>query len=88
MLTGSGCKGQMETAMAGWGAGLWFHYQLIRLQQASVALFPLEARKSILKGRFGGKKCDSLNGHAAFAFKCEKFCLSIQLNGKEQRDPQ
>lgn len=58
--------------------GLWFHYQLIKLQQASVAQFPLEAGKSILQGQFG-KKCDNSNGHAPFAFKCENFCLSIQL---------
>lgn len=63
---------------------LWFHYQLIKLQQASVAQFPLEARKSILQGRVGEKKCDNSNGHASFAFKCENFCLSIQLNGDEQ----
>lgn len=56
MLSGSGCKGRMEPARV-WGRGsLWFHDQLIKLQQASVAQFPLEARKSILQGQFGKKK--------------------------------
>lgn len=47
MLSGSGCRGQMEPARE-WGGGFWFHYQLIKLQQPSVAQFPLELGKSIL----------------------------------------
>lgn len=58
MLSGSGCKEQSYKGVCvlGLGAGgLWFHYQLIKFQQASVAQFPLEARKSILQGQFGKK---------------------------------
>lgn len=67
-------KERMEpaTVVGAWG----FHCQLIKLQQASVAQFPLEARKSILQGQFG-KKCDNSNGHAPFAFKCEIFAFQF-----------
>lgn len=54
MPSGSGRRGQMEPAWVR-GGGFWFHYQLIKLQQPSVAQFPLEPGKSILLCQFGGK---------------------------------
>lgn len=73
---GGAAKERMEGLRCG-ERGLWFHRQLIKLQQASVAQFPLEARKSILQGQFGEKKCDNANGRPPFAFKCKIFFASF-----------
>lgn len=77
MLSGSDHKERTEPAM---GGGLWFHYQLIRLQQPSVARFPLEARKSILQGRFGGRgSVTTLMDMQHLHLNVRTFCLSVQL---------
>lgn len=77
MLSGSGRRGQTEAARVG---GFWFHYQLIRLQQPSVAPLPLEHGGSVLLGPFG-EKCHNSNGQQPFAFKRDIFVSTFNSIG-------
>lgn len=70
MLSGSGGTGQMDAAWGWWGGRggggggwgcFWFHWQLIKLQQPSVAALPLEDGEAALLGPLG-HKCPNSNG--------------------------
>lgn len=71
MLSGSGWRGQNGSSkgvcvcVGGGLGGLWFHYQLIRLQLPSVAPLPLENESQSPLGPFG-EKCHNSNGQRPF----------------------
>lgn len=50
----------MEPAWV-WGGGFWFHYQLIKLQQPSVAPFPLEPGEVNPPGSIWAKSVTTLD---------------------------
>lgn len=87
MLSGSGCKGRMESAMV-WGGGLVVSVPTDQITAGISSSVSIRSKEVNPPGSIWGKKCDNHNGQAPFAFKCENFGLSIQLNWDEQCGPQ
>lgn len=71
MLSGSGCKGRMESAMV-WGGGLVVSLPTDQITAGISSSVSIRSKEVNPPGSIWEKSVTT-NGHALFAFKCENF---------------